>query len=313
MANLKFKAVFIFTMLIVGLQFSFNAFAVEDKILCVVGDDSITQKDLNEFLALASLQLSAQYPDKKELAKKMEEIKKDALNQLIDERMVIQEAKRQKLKVDEKLVSERMEVIKSQYRSAQEFEQALIYEGLNISDAKKKLSQQLLMSEAVEENVRSKIFIHPKEVTQYYQEHSLEFALPQSVRVDSIFVAGEANSKSAQDKVNQAFRALKMGEEFSLAAGKFSDGPSLGIVRRGQLRKDIEDVIFNLKIGEFSRPVKTERGFFIFKLLEIIAPQERPLASVQNEVYRAVFQKKFEEKFKQWLESIKKDVYCIIK
>ncbi len=313
MVKLRFKTIAFLLMLIVSLQFYSNSFGAEDKILCVVGDDLITQKDFNEFLALAGFQYSAQYPNKKELAAKMEEIKKDALARLIDEKMILQEAKRQKIKVDERLVSERIDEINSQFPNPQDFEQALVSEGLTISDAKRKIKDQLLIDQTIEENVRFEIFVHPKEVTDYYKEHVLEFAIPESAKADSIFIAGDVSSRQAQDKVFQASRLLRSGEEFSKVAEKFSDGPSLGLVRRGQLKKEVEEAIFKLKAGQVSDPVKTEKGFFIFKLTELIPPQERPLSLVQNEVYQEVYKNKYEARFKQWLESIKKDVYVLVK
>ena len=39
-------------------------------------------------------------------------------------------------------------------------------------------------------------------------------------------------------------------------------------VTRGQLPKVLEDVAFNLKKGEFSKPIKTEKGFCILLLAE---------------------------------------------
>ncbi len=313
MVNFKLKTIpVIFMTALLSLSSIKCAFCLQDKILCVVGDDLITQKDLDEYLALARLQLSADYPDKKEVQKKIQEVEKDALNQIIEERIILQEAMRQKLRVDEKLVLERTDEISSQYPSSQAFAEALTSEGLTLSDVKRKLNQQILVREAIEENVRSKIFVHPKEVTDYYQEHAAEFSQAESAKVNSIFISLESLDK-ATGKVQEVLKLLKGGEEFSAVAQKYSDGPSLGMVRRGQLKKEIEEVIFALKKGGFSHPVKTEKGFFIFKLEEIIPAQKRPLSSAKDEVYWAVFQKKFVARFNEWLTTIKKDVYCLIK
>lgn len=313
MAKLKIQSLLFCIITAMALGFCLNSFAAEDKILCVVGDDLITQKDLNEYLALASFELSARFPDKKEFTKKLEAIKKDALQQIIDERMILQEAKRQKIKVDEDFIQERLDYISSQYPSKQDFENALVLEGLTLNDVKRKIGLQLTVEQAVDQNVRSKIFVHPKEVTDYYKEHASEFNSPETAKVDSIFIAGDASSQKIQERAQEAMKLLKSGEELLSVAQKYSDGPSLGIVRRGQLRKEIEDAIFKLKINENSGPIKTEQGFFIFKLLEIMPSQEMPFSSVKSEVYAVVFQNKFKARFDEWLNTIKKDVYCVIK
>ncbi|MDP2938986.1 MAG: peptidyl-prolyl cis-trans isomerase [Candidatus Omnitrophota bacterium] len=314
MVNLKFKLRCVMCLcLAFSLIFSINSFAAEDKILCVVGDDLITQKDLNEFLALAALSLSDQYSNKNDLDKEMEEIKKDALNQLIEEKLIIHEAKRQKLTVNEKQVQARIEEISSQFPAPQGFEKALVLDGLTLNEVKRKIKEQLLMREAIEENVRSKVFVHPQEVTNYYNNHSAEFDEPEKANVDSIFISTENSLSEAQKKVREVENLLRKGEDFPSVASQSSEAPSLGIVMRGQLKREIEEAIFNLKIGEFSKPIRTEKGFFVFKLLEIIPPQKRPLSAVQNEVYRSVYSQKFQARYNDWLKTIKKDVYCLIK
>ncbi|MBD3390041.1 peptidylprolyl isomerase [Candidatus Micrarchaeota archaeon] len=77
-----------------------------------------------------------------------------------------------------------------------------------------------------------------------------------------------------EHKAKWIYKELKKGRDFEKLAKEYSECPSrmkggnLGFFERGQMTKEFEDVAFSLKEGEISKPVKTEFGYHIIKLLE---------------------------------------------
>ena len=84
--------------------------------------------------------------------------------------------------------------------------------------------------------------------------------------------AGEIGA--AQRKADSAREAIQQGANFEDIAKKYSDGPSavyggaLGVFKRGQLAKSIEDKVFAMKVGEVSDVIRTKQGFTILKVTE---------------------------------------------
>jgi TonB family protein len=79
---------------------------------------------------------------------------------------------------------------------------------------------------------------------------------------------------AAQRKADIAREAIRQGQKFEDIAKKYSDGPSaglggaLGLFKRGQLVKSMEDKVFAMKIGDVSDVIRTKQGFTILKVVE---------------------------------------------
>src|ERR1700684_1563092 len=78
----------------------------------------------------------------------------------------------------------------------------------------------------------------------------------------------------AQRKAEGAHEAIRQGARFEDMAKKYSDGPSaayggeLGVFKRGQLAKSIEDKVFAMKVGDVSDVIRTKQGFAILKVAD---------------------------------------------
>lgn len=300
---------------LVFLLFNFcrAAFGAMEGIVAVVNDEVITQKDIDEFASMMYLQHSGEYKDRKELEEEIQKWKKDAVEGLIEDRLLVQEAKKKKIVIEPELVDRRIEEIKVQFSTSEDFEKTILSEGLNLNDLKRKINEQLLMRQIVEQEVREKIFVAPTEITAFYEGHKDEIKEPEKADVDSIFIPFGDSEGSAQKKAEEALSELKKGTSFPEVARRYSYSPSIGIVIKGQLKKEIEDVIFKLKKGEFSLVVKTEQGFYIFKLNDILPSKQLSINEAQTQIQRIIFAEKFERKFNEWLNGLKSNAYINVK
>lgn len=87
------------------------------------------------------------------------------------------------------------------------------------------------------------------------------------VRASHILVGSQAEAR-------QLLNRIANGESFESLARKHSKCPSgrkggdLGYFKRGMMVKEFENVAFNLEKGAISRPVKTQFGFHLIKVLD---------------------------------------------
>jgi parvulin-like peptidyl-prolyl isomerase len=286
--------------------------ALQDKLVAVVNDEIITESDVKEYLNFLYLQISSQYKQD-ELNKKMREAEESAIEQLIEERLILQEAKRQNIKVDDEIIEARLQRIKDNFTSDEEFNLYLQMHKLTPADLKTKIAEQILMREIIELEVRSKIFVHPQEVTNYYTAHLDEFQEVEKLDLDSIFIRINDSKEEAEKKVQEILNLLNAGQDFAELREKYSDMPALGIVKKGELNKEIENIVFKLKINEVSVPIQTNTGFYLFKLKERIPPGEIKLREVREQIYRTIFDQKFQARFTEWLDRLKENAYILVK
>lgn len=304
--NLQTK-ILLFILAIVLFLFLLSAkgFA-NDKIVAVVNNEIITQKDLDDFKNFMYLQLSAEYKDK-ELEEKIKEALPEMLNRLIEDKLILQQAKKDSIPLDEVRVKARMAEIKSRYPSEAIFQEILIKQGLTQADIESKIRDQLLIFRMVESEVKNKIIISPREVTDFYESNSEKFIQPEGRKVISLITENE-------DAAKKALTCIQAGSDFSTVSKDYSlDLNNLGIINKGQLVKEIEGVIFNLNKGGISDLVKLDKSNYIFKVEEILPERTYELSEVQDRIYNYLYESKTKERLIEWLDGLRKKSYVEFK
>jgi len=296
-----------FLLMVAAVLFLGNArLLAEDKIVAIVNNEIITQKDLDEFTNFMYLQLSAKYKDK-EVQEKLKEMKPDLLDRLVEDRLILQKAKKDNIAIDESRVKAKIAEIRSHYLSEADFQSALAKQGLTQADIEARIREQLFIFSIIDTQVRNKIIISPKEVTDFYEQNQEEFIEPETKRVSSLVIKTE-------EVANRVLVAVKDNPDFEKISKEYSvELNNLGLVKRGQLIKEIEDVIFNLSMGSTSEPVKYNDAYYIFKVEEILAPKKYSLSEAQEAIYNRLYELKMQEKLIQWLTEFKAKSYVEIK
>ena len=73
-----------------------------------------------------------------------------------------------------------------------------------------------------------------------------------------------------------------------------------------ELRREIQDVVFKLAIGEITDPIKIDAQYFIFRLDSIVSSQQLSLVEAQDKTKGFLYEKKMQEELAKWLDEIKK-------
>ena len=277
----------------------------QDKIVAIVNSDVITQKDLDDFVNFMRIQLATEYKGEK-LESKIQSMKLDLLDKLIEDRLILQKAKKNNIKIDENMVSAKVDEIKKRYASDKEFQNTLYQQGLSQTDIETRVKDQLLMYNIINSQVRSKIVINPGEITDFYQRNTEEFSTPEEREFESVTM----NDKDLAKKISTD---LKNTQDLKTVAEKYGLPVNSLNAKKGQeLRKDIEEVIFKLKPGDISEPIAVDENFYIFKLVNITGPRQQNLSEVQEKISTFLFEKKLQEELANWLDELKKKAYIKI-
>ncbi|MDD5196983.1 MAG: SurA N-terminal domain-containing protein [Candidatus Omnitrophota bacterium] len=278
----------------------------QDQIVAIVNNEVITQKDLNDFLHFMSMQLSREYKDK-ELEDKISSIKPDLLNRLIEDRLILQEAKKEKIGMDENRVNAKISEIKKQYRSDSDFHAELMTQGLTQADIENKIREQFLMFSVVGRKVRSKITVKPEEVTEFYETHKKDFISGEGRELEAYSLENEDQAGSFSYNLRVGKKPQDLVTRYPFTVSEFN------VYKGEELKGGIGEVVFKLGINEVSGPVKIEDKYYVFKLINIIPAKELTLVQVQGRIHSFLFDKKMQEEFTKWLNELKKKSYIKIK
>ena len=288
--------------------------AVDDGIIAVVDDDVITAKDFQDYMRGLYSQLKIEGRTDAEIQEIMGEYQAKGVNQLVEDRLILAEANRQGMKIRSQAIDERLEEIKKKYPSSQEFLSEINKEGVTISDIRKKIEDQFKARYLVTKDVRDKIYVNPQEVTEYYTAHGADFQKDARLYIQSIFVkADSAQDDDAKKKIDQAWKKLKSGDDFKAVAQAYSELPDIGEISAGSLNPTFKAKTDAMNVGEISEILTRPDGFYILKLTGKTAAVEPLLQDVKEEIYQKLFETKFKENFKTWIEKLRKKSYVEIK
>jgi parvulin-like peptidyl-prolyl isomerase len=277
----------------------------QDKVIAVVNNEIITQKDLSDFLNFIRLQYSRQFQGKA-LEEKVDSMKKDLLQRLIEDRLILQQAKLVKINVESSRIKAKIDEIKKRYASQTDFEVDLAKQGLVRADLENKISEQMLMFNFVEQKVRSKVMIRPDEITSFYAQNKRQFLKPEERILTLFILQDEQIAKTVSYQLQLGTKLEELATKYAFTTDKLSASAGQ------QLRPEIQDTVFKLGIGEVSSPVKIDQQYFIFKLDNIIGSQQLSLTQAQDKIQAYLFEKKLQEELAKWLDELKKQSYIKI-
>ncbi len=287
--------------------------AVDDAIIAVVNDEVITLKDLRDYIHKTYVSLVADGLSEQELQSVMADLEQNGIDKLIEDKLMVSRANKIGIEVRDKLVDERLAELQTKYGSEQVLVEALVKNGATITDLRNKILEQLKIKFLIDHEVKSKIFVNPQEVTQYFEEHKDDFQKAERVNLESIYITFIDDKESARKRAEEALALIKGGEDFLDVSKKYSDTPSVGVVEKGQLLPEVEESVFNLSEGEVSPLIETDSGIYIFKLKGKVLSQDADLKEVKGQIYKYIFHLKFKDRLDKWLSNLKKDAYVEIK
>lgn len=238
-----------------------------------------------------------------ESGEELAEIKKDLINRLIEEELILQEAERLGVTVSEAEVSSEVEGLKTEYGD-ESFRGAIEERYGTMENWKGLIRRKLIIRKTVDSVTALAKGPTQAEAKKYYQEHIGEFETPERVRARMIVVAdGEEASRIRASLTPANFAAT--AEEHSLSPEKASGG-DLGFFGHGEMPKEFEDVVFKLKPGEISAVIKTGYGYHLFLLEERKKAGKLKFPEAKDRIMEKLRFEKADAEFVRWMVSMKK-------
>lgn len=287
---------------------------VMDRVVCVVNNDAITLYEIVEAEA-HYLHESKEPPPEGEARK---ELRERLLSRLIENRIQLQQAEREKIAVEDSDLTEQLNDIikKVNANTIQEFEELLKSQGLTLEGVKKRLRDQIMVQRLTRRKVALRISVTEQEIDRYLNENraKLETGLSFEAR-HILFLPGPDKSdegwQAARRKAEQVYALLLDGQDFSELARKFSedasgkDGGGLGTLKRGELAPDIEETILRLRPGEFSAPFRSQVGYHLFHLDSKETLTGEALVQARSQVREILYRQKYDARLQEWLTEMK--------
>jgi peptidyl-prolyl cis-trans isomerase SurA len=300
---------------------------VVEEIIARVNNEIITRTELEKARAQAVEDAQQDCSGRctpEQLQVAMEDRQKYALRDLIDQSLLAQRGKDMGISVEPDVVKQ-LDQIRQQnkLKDLDELEKAVTQQGLNWEDFKNNIRNRILTQEVIRREVGSHITIGHDEQMKYYEEHKKDFVRPEQVALRAIEIKTEGKKESEipelKAKAQKLLDRVKEGEDFGELAKRFSDGSTaqqggfLGVYKRGELSKELEDLVFKMKKNALTDVIETKQGFLVLQVLEHYDEGEQSFSKVENEIQDHLYSEKMEPAMREYLKTLREQSYVVIK
>ena len=246
----------------------------EDRIVAIINDEVITESELKNKNDFSYIKLSY----------------------LIEKKLQLQTAKKRGITVQQEEISSFKEIISE--------------------EEKKDALEQLTIFKLLNKDIKSRISINDKELEEYYILNKELFILPEEVRVGYVFIPikpsdSPENINLSNKKINNILSDLKINTSLKDISTRYNGSidvqviDDLGVIKRGDLLKELDITAFSLREGEISDVIYTSSGFYILKVLEKKSLKYKTFEDLTDLIREKVFQEKSEKLYKEWIYNIK--------
>lgn len=296
------------------------------NVAATVNGEDITMAEYNKRVESVKKSFEEQGLDfKSDEGKEMEKnIREKVLEGLIEETLILQQAKEKNALPSEQEIDEQLQQIKDSHKSEKEYQETL----KNYKTTEGELRQVIKINLAsnnlyqkVTENVKE---INIEQAREYYQQNQDMFSEPQKLEVRHIlFFANEGDNPDipvkrsdaeAKELAQGVIASLNNGADFaSLAKEKSEDTGSKGnggiytfAPEQGLTDPEFTKAAQALAVGEYTKePVKSQFGYHIIKLEKIAPAQQHAFEEVQQTIITNLNQKAKNEHFEKYLKEVK--------
>jgi peptidyl-prolyl cis-trans isomerase SurA len=250
-----------------------------DFIVAVVNSEPITNREvqmLRQRLANEAAGLGGKSPDSSELTRA-------ALEQLINEKAQLQQAREVGIKIDAQAIDQaELNVASSNQLSREDMHKRLAQEGISMGAFREQLRTQLTLARLREREIDGRVRVSDLEVEQFLAEQLKAQAaqVPVQLNLGMVLIAVPENSsesavKALAERAADVTRRAQRGDNFAELAKTFSqttdqgaNGGEMGLRPTDRYPELFLEATRDLKAGEVAGPVRSAAGFHVLKVLE---------------------------------------------
>ncbi len=297
-----------FLLLFFTVAFLYDQEVVEE-IVAIVNDDIITLSEYRAEFQANYQALRAQFQGE-DFDKQYDFLKKNLLNQMITDVLLMQEAE----KMEDFNVEEQMKIYvdnvkkENNIESDEEFIRILRQQGMDYDEWRKMLRNNLLKEAVIVSQVHRSIVVDESEIVNYHKSHPEEFTEPPEYTLKAIYISSDNEVEAVKREIVEKIAA---GEDFGSLASQYSTGPEkdadgdLGSFKQGELAKDLEEAVEKLKVGEITPWIQFRDGWYLLKLVEKKESRLQEFEEARRQIEQRLFNQKAQKRFEEFMKELR--------
>ena len=292
---------------------------VVDGMAAIVNGDVITFSQVRQLSAPREKLLRSQFTGQ-ELENKLQEVRKLALKDLIDRRLIIQAFKKESYQIPDHIVDQRVhDIIRESFGGDRNtFIKTLEAQSYSLGEFKEKEMERIMVQAMRSHNVKTNMIASPTKIEDYYRKHHDEFTSKEEIKLRMIMISGQKDTGNAQAQkalAEEVLGRLAAGGEFEQTAQVYSEdstkdnGGDWGWIQRNTLAVPLEKFAFNMPVGRISSIIDYAGNYYILKVEDKRGGTTKSLAEMRADIEKKLIQDEAAQIQERWVATLRKKAY----
>jgi foldase protein PrsA len=222
---------------------------------------------------------------KKQCQQQYDQLRQQVLGLLISFQWIEREAKDQGIKVTDEEVRKSFEEQKKQsFPKDADYQKFLKTSGQSEDDVLMRVRLDLLSNKIREKITKGKDKVSDQQIKDYYEKNKNQFAQPERRDLHIVLTKKEAQAEQAKAALKSGEPFAKVAKQYSIDDASKAQGGKLPGVAKGQQEKAFDSAIFGADKGKIVGPVKTQFGWYVFKVDKVNAASQQTLEQAKTTI-----------------------------
>lgn len=232
------------------------------------------------------------------------QIKQYLAESFIEHKLLLQEAERRNITIDEKRIS----AVTDSFLTESGTQDLKVYSGSYNTDAKglsQMLREKFMIETLIYNTINTNIDITEEEIKQEYNDNYSKMPVPRKAHVYQIFTTDKQQAEKAMAELNRGLSFTEVATRYSEGPEK-EDGGDLGYI----LESDYPEIFseaFKLKAGQFGEVLKSDYGYHIFYVKEYGKVKPATYDEVKTEIHFSLYNKEQNKKIEELINELYKN------
>ena len=292
---------------------------VVDGIAAVVNGDVITYSQVRQLSAPREKLLRSQFTGQ-DLENKLQEVRKLALKDLIDRRLIIQAFKKESFQIPDHIIDQRVhDIVRESFGGDRNtFVKTLEAQSYSLGEFKEKEMERIIVQAMRSHNVKTNYIISPTKIEDFYRKHRDLFTTKEEIKLRMIMISGQKDTGNAQAQkalAEEVLGKLASGGEFEQVAQIYSEdstkesGGDWGWIQRNTLAAPLEKFAFNMPVGRISSIIDYAGNYYILKVEDKRGGTTKSLAEARADIEKKLIQDEAAQIQERWIASLREKAY----
>ncbi len=289
---------------------------VLNGIAAVVNDEVITFSQVRELVG-AKEQAARQQLQGEALVEKIKEIRLQAINDLIDRQIILQEFKKNKFQIPDYFINDRVNtIVREEFGGdRQAFVRTIEAQGFTLDRFKELEKDKIIVQEMTRSAVKQNVIVPEAKLMEFYKTNIGEFSTSEEMKLRMIAIK-KADNSPARRRLTEEIRAkIADGAEFGEMAHMYSDHTTQdqygdwGWINKKVLNEELTRAAFSLKAGEISRVLDIGDTYYLLFSEAKKGGTQRPFKDVRDEIEKHLIQQERQKLRQEWLQKLRKKAF----